>query len=96
MSVDREKLLKMAKLARLHFTEEELQRMEKSLGQLVDYVDSLQKLDLEGVEPMLAVDTAARPMRPDTIGPSLDKEAVFRNAPETNLDHFSIPKVIGG
>jgi aspartyl-tRNA(Asn)/glutamyl-tRNA(Gln) amidotransferase subunit C len=96
MAVEREQLLKMAKLARLHFTDDELQRMEKSLGQLVDYVDTLQKLDLKDVEPMLAVDTAPRPMRVDEIGPSLTKEAAFRNAPEVNLDHFSIPKVIGG
>jgi aspartyl-tRNA(Asn)/glutamyl-tRNA(Gln) amidotransferase subunit C len=96
MSVDREKVLKMAKLARLTFTEEELARMEKSLGQLVGYVDQLGKLDLKDVEPMLAVDTQPRPMRPDEVKPSLDKEATFRNAPEVNLDHFSIPKVIGG
>jgi aspartyl-tRNA(Asn)/glutamyl-tRNA(Gln) amidotransferase subunit C len=96
MAVEREQLLKMAKLARLHFTDEELQRMEKSLGQLVDYVDTLQKLDLQDVEPMLAVDTAPRPMRPDVVGKMLTKEEAFRNAPEVNLDHFSIPKVIGG
>jgi aspartyl-tRNA(Asn)/glutamyl-tRNA(Gln) amidotransferase subunit C len=95
MQVDREKVLKMAKLSRLEITEAELEKMAGSLSQLVAYMDQLKGLDLKDVEPMLAVDTSARPLRPDEPVPGLDKGVVFRNAPEVNLDHFSIPKVIG-
>lgn len=95
MQVDRETVLRMAKLARLEITEAELEKMAGSLSQLVSYMDQLKGLDLKDVEPMLAVDTSARPLRPDVPVPGLGKEEVFRNAPEVNLDHFSIPKVIG-
>lgn len=95
MQVDRETVLRMAKLARLEITEAELEKMAGSLSQLVSYMDQLKGLDLRDVEPMLAVDTSARPLRADEPVPGLGKEEVFRNAPEVNLDHFSIPKVIG-
>jgi len=96
MRVEREQLLKMAQLSRLTFSEAELEKMSASLSQLVGYVDVLQQLDLKDVEPMLAIDTLARPLRPDEVIPSLSKDAAFQNAPAINLDHFSIPKVIGG
>jgi aspartyl-tRNA(Asn)/glutamyl-tRNA(Gln) amidotransferase subunit C len=95
MQVSREQVLRMAKLSRLELTEEEIGKMAGSLSQLVSYMDQLKGLDLKDVEPMLAVDTSARALRPDEVQPGLDKEAAFRNAPEVNLDHFSIPKVIG-
>lgn len=95
MQVDREQVLRMAKLSRLEITEAEMDKMAGALSQLVTYVDQLKTLDLKDVEPMLAVDTSARALRPDEVVPSLSKEEAFRNAPEVNLDHFSIPKVIG-
>ena len=95
MQVDREQVLKMAKLARLEFTSEEMESMAGSLNQLVEYMNVLKQLDLKDVEPMMAVDISPRPLRADEIKPSLDKGNAFRNAPEVNMDHFSIPKVIG-
>ena len=95
MQIEREQVLKMAKLARLEMTPEELEKMTGSLNQLVAYMDMLKGLDLKNVEPMLSVDASARPLREDEVKPGLDKEKVFRNAPQVNLDHFSIPKVIG-
>lgn len=95
MQVDREQVLRMAKLSRLDLTEAEVGKMAGALSQLVTYMDQLKGLDLKDVEPMLAVDTSARALRPDEIVPSLTKEEAFRNAPQVNLDHFSIPKVIG-
>lgn len=95
MEVNREQVLRMAKLARLELTPAELERMTGSLNQLVEYMAMLKQLDLREVEPMLAVDASARPMREDVVVPGLDKEQTFRNAPEVNMDHFSIPKVIG-
>ncbi len=96
MRVEKDEILKMAKLSRLEFSAEELERMRGSLEQLLGYLDVLKQLKLENVEPMMAVDEAPRPLRPDVEQPMLSKAAALRNAPETNLEHFSIPKVIGG
>ena len=96
MRIGKDELLKMAKLARLEFTDAELEKMGDSLGSLVEYLDMLKHLKLDDVEPMTSVDSAPRPLRPDVLQPMLSKEQALRNAPEVNLEHFSIPKVIGG
>ena len=96
MEVNRDQVLRMAKLSRLELSEADVEKMTGSLNRLVEYMAVLKKIDLKGVEPMLAVDTASRPLREDVNVPSLDKELAFRNAPSVNMDHFSIPKVIGG
>ena len=95
MEVNRDKVLRMAKLSRLELTDTEVEKMTGSMNQLVTYMHVLKEIDLKDVEPMLAVDTSARPMRPDELVPGLTKEQAFRNAPSVNMDHFSIPKVIG-
>ena len=61
MRVEKEEILKLAKLARLEFTDEEIARMGDSLGQLVEYLDMLKQLKLDNVEPMTAVDSSPRP-----------------------------------
>jgi aspartyl-tRNA(Asn)/glutamyl-tRNA(Gln) amidotransferase subunit C len=96
VEVNKEQVLRMAKLSRLELSDADADKMTGSLNKLVEYMAVLKKIDLKDVEPMLAVDTSARPLRPDENVPSLDKELVFRNAPSVNMDHFSIPKVMGG
>ena len=96
MEVNREQILRMAKLSRLELSEAEVEKMTASLDKLVVYMAMLKQIDLKDVEPMLAVDTSARPLRPDEPRPGLPKDQAFANAPAVNMDHFSIPKVIGG
>lgn len=96
MEVNREQVLRIAKLARLELADAEVDRMTASLDKLVGYMAMLKQIDLKDVEPMLAVDASARPLRPDEPHPSLPKDKTFANAPAVNMDHFSIPKVMGG
>ena len=95
MEVNAEQVLRMAKLSRLELSDAEVAKMTVSMNQLVDRIHVLKELDLSKVEPMLAVDTTPRPMREDVLIPSLTKEQAFENAPAVNMEHFSIPKVIG-
>lgn len=96
MRVEKHEIEKLAKLARLDVTAEEVEKLQGSLGSLIEYLDTLGQLDLEKVEPMTAVDDSPRPLRPDQEAAMLPKEQALHNAPEVNLEHFSIPKVIGG
>jgi aspartyl-tRNA(Asn)/glutamyl-tRNA(Gln) amidotransferase subunit C len=96
MRVEKQEIEKLAKLARLEFSPEDLEKLQGSLGSLVEYLDTLKQIDLTGVEPMTAVDDSPRPLRPDVLGEMLPKTQALMNAPEVNLEHFSIPKVIGG
>ncbi len=96
MQVGKEEMLKLAKLSRLEFSDEELEKMRASMDDMLDYFQILKQVNLDGVEPMTSVDLVPRPLRPDVIEPMLPKALALANAPETNLEHFSIPKVIGG
>jgi aspartyl-tRNA(Asn)/glutamyl-tRNA(Gln) amidotransferase subunit C len=106
MKVSEKDVLYVADLANLELTDEEHARILKDLNSILDYIDRLNQLDTSGVAPMAQVSTrygdparsgSARfehAMRPDALGPSLDREAALRNAPETDGVFFKVPKVI--
>lgn len=96
MRVEKHEIEKLAKLARLEVTPEEMEKLQGSLGDLLGYIDQLKQMKLDDVEPMTAVDDSPRPLRADVEQPMLPKEKALANAPAVNLEHFSIPKVIGG
>jgi aspartyl-tRNA(Asn)/glutamyl-tRNA(Gln) amidotransferase subunit C len=94
MSIDRKTVDKVAKLARLQLTDEELDRYGGQLGAILDYIAKLEKLDVSGLEPLAhAVDTQ-NVFRADEPRPCLPKEAALQNAPEKTGDFFIVPKII--
>lgn len=94
MSIDRKTVEKVAKLARLQLTDDELTRYGGQLGAILDYIAKLEKLDVSGLEPLAhAVDTQ-NVFRADEPRPSLPREAALQNAPEKTGDFFIVPKII--
>jgi len=94
MSIDRKTVEKVAKLARLQLTDEELDRYGGQLGAILDYIAKLEKLDVSGLEPLSqAVDTE-NIFRADEPRPSLPRDAALQNAPEKTGDFFIVPKII--
>jgi aspartyl-tRNA(Asn)/glutamyl-tRNA(Gln) amidotransferase subunit C len=94
MAIDRITVEKVAKLARLHLTNDELDRYGGQLGAILDYIAKLEKLDVAGLEPLAqAVDTQ-NVFRADEPRPSLSRDAALQNAPEKTGDFFVVPKII--
>ena len=94
MAIDAKTVEKVAKLARLQLTPEELDRYGKQLGAILDYIAKLEKLDVQGLEPLAhAVDTE-NVFRDDVPRPSLPRDAALQNAPEKTGDFFIVPKII--
>jgi aspartyl-tRNA(Asn)/glutamyl-tRNA(Gln) amidotransferase subunit C len=94
MAIDRKTVEKVAKLARLQLSGEELDRYGAQLGAILDYIAKLEKLDVAGLEPLAhAVDTA-NVFRADEPRPSLPRDAALQNAPEKTGDFFIVPKII--
>ncbi len=100
-------VLYVAELANLELAAEERARMLKDLNSILDYVDRLNELDTSNVEPMAQTSDrygidesktgAARfayTMRDDKTGPSLPRDLVMENAPESDGSFFKVPKVI--
>ncbi len=98
MSISREEVVKMARLARLNFSGQELDEFVPQFREIIDYVDHLEELPTEGVEPLyqaLAPQDQQRELRPDEVHPSLSSEEALQNAPDAKEGQFRVPKVIG-
>lgn len=94
--LEREEILKLAKLSRLEIKEDEIESMKGHLDKMLAHLDALKALDLSHVEPMTAVENGATILREDVPVQGFTLEQAFRNAPAVENDHFAIPKVIGG
>jgi aspartyl-tRNA(Asn)/glutamyl-tRNA(Gln) amidotransferase subunit C len=94
MAIERKTVEKVAKLARLQLSGEELDRYGAQLGAILDYIAKLEKIDVSGLEPLAhAVDTF-NVFRDDVPRPSLTRDAALQNAPEKTGDFFIVPKII--
>lgn len=92
--ISREEILKLAELARLRLSEEEITSLQRDLDQMLEYVRQLQQVDTEGVEPMSHSIDLNSIMRADEVKPSLPVEEALKNAPARVDDFFAVPKVI--
>jgi len=94
MPVSREDVRSIAALARLSFPDEEEASIERDLNQILEYVSQLEGVDTSGVEPMTHVLSLANRSRPDDAGQRISRDDAFRNAPDTDGEHFRVPQVI--
>ncbi|MDW7709609.1 MAG: Asp-tRNA(Asn)/Glu-tRNA(Gln) amidotransferase subunit GatC [Deferrisomatales bacterium] len=94
MKIGKDEVLRVASLARLTFADEEVGALAEQLSCVLDYVDKLGELDLEGVEPMAHVLERETPLREDCVRPSLPQRAALANAPAVEQGCFRVPKVI--
>ena len=96
MSVTRKDVEYIAELARLRFDEEELESYTAQLNQILEYVEKLNELDTENVEPLSHPVEGSNVFREDKVKESIHREDALRNAPEKDEMFFKVPKVIGG
>ena len=89
--IDREQVLHVAKLARLKLTDEEVERMAGELSVILDSIEKIGELDLEGVEPTSHVVNLENVLREDVPRPSLPREKALENAPDTDGVGFRVP-----
>ena len=94
MTVTTELIDNLAKLARLQFTSEEKEGLKKDLAQMIGFIDKLNELDTEGVEPLLHMSPRSNVFREDLVQGSVSREEALLNAPEKNEQFFLVPKVI--
>lgn len=95
MAITLAEVERVALLARLRLSSEELQAMTTELARVVAYVDELAQVDTEGIEPMAHAIEVTNVLRDDRVAPSLDREEALRNAPLRNDTGFLVPPVLG-
>lgn len=89
--LDRDQVLHVARLARLALTEPEVDRMADELSVVLDHVDRIRELDLDGVPPTSHVIEVGNVLRADEPTPSLPRELVLEQAPEPVDGSFGVP-----
>jgi aspartyl-tRNA(Asn)/glutamyl-tRNA(Gln) amidotransferase subunit C len=89
--IDREQVLHVARLARLRLSEEEVERMSRELSSILDHVDRISQLDLEGVPPTSHVVDLENVLRPDEPRPSWPQERMLAAAPDPAEGAFRVP-----
>jgi aspartyl-tRNA(Asn)/glutamyl-tRNA(Gln) amidotransferase subunit C len=89
--IDREQVLHVAKLARLKLTDDELEKMTGELSQILQHVERMEALDLDGVEPTSHVVALENVLREDTPRESLPRERALEQAPDATDDGFRVP-----
>ena len=93
MSLTLDDVRKVAKLARLELADADLARLQPQLSAILDYVDQLQQLNTEGIEPLAHPLPLANAFRDDVPTPSLSVDDALANAPNRIGDYFGVPAV---
>ena len=89
--IDRDQVLHVAKLARLELSEDEVEKMAHELSGILDHVDRISELDLEGVEPTSHVVQLENVWRADEPEPGLPRERALEPAPDPADGAFRVP-----
>jgi len=85
---------KLANLARLSFNDTEKQEIKADLQRMIAFVEKLDELKLDGVEPLLHMSPEVNVLREDEIKGSVSREQALKNAPQHDEQFFKVPKVI--
>jgi aspartyl-tRNA(Asn)/glutamyl-tRNA(Gln) amidotransferase subunit C len=98
VSITRAEVLKIAELAKLHFDDDEVDAFTPQFQRILDFVEQLKQVEVEGVEPTshvsLTADFEKYIFREDEVKPSLPVEQSLANAPDAAEGHFRVSKVL--
>ena len=92
--ISREEVLRIAKLAKLHLSEDEIEMYQEQLSHILEYFKKLEELDTSNVEPMKHVLDLNNVFRADEPRPSVSPEEALSNAPKRRDNFFEVPKVV--
>ncbi|TCK27964.1 aspartyl/glutamyl-tRNA(Asn/Gln) amidotransferase subunit C [Ancylobacter aquaticus] len=94
MSVDQATVRRVAHLARIAVTEDEVAHLQGELNAILAFVEQLGEVDTSGVEPMTSVIPMTLPLRADVVSDGGYAERVLANAPAADDGFFAVPKVV--
>lgn len=93
-ALTREEVQKVAVLARLKLSDSEIDSLTTQMGKILGFVESLNEVQTDGVEPMVHAMELRNVFRSDEVRPSLPREDALKNAPKTDGKYFLVPQII--
>ena len=94
MKFDRDSLYKLGKLSKIQIDESKLKSLSSDLGSIIEFIDRLKSIDTENVDPTSNSLDQSLVMREDIASDVNTANEILENAPQKELDFFSVPKVI--
>lgn len=94
MSIDLKTAANVAKLARIKVEEEALPALAEEFNTILGFIEQLNEVDVDGVEPMTSVTPMALRRRPDVVTDGDQQQKVLANAPDAREGFFAVPKVV--
>ena len=94
MSITKDNVLHVAGLARLELSEGEVEKYEAELNDVLKFMDKLNELDTQGIEPTAHVLEINNVFREDIVEESFEVEDILSNAPDREDDYFKVPSIL--
>jgi len=94
MSLDLATVRRIAALARIHVEDDEAERLQSELNSILGWIEQLNEVDIEGVDPLTGGTHMALKMRDDVVTDGGYPEKILANAPERIGEFFAVPKVV--
>jgi len=95
MKITKQEVLHVARLARLDMDDASVDKFAQQIDTILEYVDTLQQVDTQGVRPTSHAISLTNAFREDGTPHHIDREAALANAPEKEDGYFIVPKVVG-
>lgn len=94
MQVDDKLIEKLAHLSRLEFENEAKEEIKKDLNRILSFVEKLNELNTDNVEPLIYITDEVNVLRDDEVKQTITQEEALRNAPKHDSDYFRVPRVV--
>ena len=94
MEITNEMIDKLASLAKLQFKDEQRDSIREDLSKIISFVDKIDELDTEGVEPLVHINQEVNVLREDEVKETITQAQALKNAPNKDSDYFKIPTVL--
>ena len=94
MTIDLKTVKHISKLSRISVTDEKAQKLSEDLNSIFEFIEKLNKLNTNKVEPLTSIAETTLKLRNDEIKSKNIREQILKNSPEENKDFFVVPKVI--
>ena len=94
MSIDLKTIKHISKLSRISVDEKKAEKLADDLNSIFDFIEKLNELKTDNVEPLTSVAETRLKLRPDEVKSKNIREQIVKNSPQDNEDYFVVPKVI--
>ena len=94
MKVNKELIAKLSNLSKLKFNKEETELISEDLSKMVDFINQLNELETDGIEPLIHMNEEINNWREDKLDEVLSQEEALSNSPVQDSTYFKLPKVL--